>query len=857
MRLDLAVRHFFFVLLLAGVLLGQAAFAGTLVGTTTTLAVTPNPIVQGGNILFTVTVKASSGSVAPTGTANINLGSSTLFTVTLNSSGVGTETLPSGAVPVGTYPLTAVYAGNSTFSGSTSATVNATVQSPVTVTFQAVPNPVAVGQNVQFKATVTAKDGGGTPTGTATFYLGTNSLESATLSSGAATITLPTTGLPTGTYPISAKYNGDTLHAAGSSSATNVTLVSDVSITTTNTLIATDGSPYTETFNATGGTGSYTWSITSGSSALQGIGMSFSSGGVLSGTPGKTGSYQYTVQVKDVETGYTASAPYTLVVNAAPNGSTCAGSYTVSGTISYSGSKTGRIYIGTASNCGGGTQGTSISSAGAFTIRGVSPGTYSLQSFMDVLGYGVANAADPTGSSAAFTVSNSNVTGANITLTDPATVTLSSGPQLRGVAGFNSGAIAFSKEIENNGVEAATSYTLQWSTSSSFSSITGSKTFPATGNNSSAWIVTGNGLTNGTAYYFRAYGTSGGTAVSAYSSVYGPVTIGAPTGGNLVSGSVAFTGTATGPLYVGFLSQTTGGIYIDYVPNPATAQAYSVSVPSDTYQFFAVLDQNNDGVVDAGDVQDIAENGNDLTVTISGATENENLTLPSGNAFPLVNTFNTFNSNNGGNSSYYTYALQPQVYFLGKLPVAVTLLSSSNSDGANIVGPIDVANCQTSGSSCGHGYQFFYQGLPVSATAGDTYSFSVTYSDGSTETLTYTLPEVLNVYATNLAPTTGTTTSTTPTFTWTDPPNAANYEYQFFLNAINNDTGTTIWEIGQDLSGNGFPSTITSIPWGTDPTGEGDTPSVNSLIQGDDYQWQINVIDSYGNQTAAQVNYTP
>jgi hypothetical protein len=51
----------------------------------------------------------------------------------------------------------------------------------------------------------------GTPTGTVSFYYSTLLLGTSTLnSSGVATFTQATTGLPAGTYSLTAKYNGDT-----------------------------------------------------------------------------------------------------------------------------------------------------------------------------------------------------------------------------------------------------------------------------------------------------------------------------------------------------------------------------------------------------------------------------------------------------------------------------------------------------------------------------------------------------------------------------------------------------------------------------------------------------------------------
>ena len=73
--------------------------------------------------------------------------------------------------------------------------------------------------------------------------------------------------------------------------------------------------------------------------------------------------------------------------------------YTVTGTVSYSGSATGRIYLAMMNNgCGNLTPGTSVSSTGAFTIRGVPPGSYTLQAWMDNLNSGAQNASNPLGS---------------------------------------------------------------------------------------------------------------------------------------------------------------------------------------------------------------------------------------------------------------------------------------------------------------------------------------------------------------------------------------------------------------------------------------------------------------------------
>jgi Chitobiase/beta-hexosaminidase C-terminal domain/SdrD B-like domain len=521
--------------------------------------------------------------------------------------------------------------------------------------------------------------------------------------------------------------------------------------------------------------------------------------------------------------------------------------YTVSGTVAYSGAQTGRTYLSlNPTSCGGGgTVGTSISNKGAFTIRGVPPGGYTMQAFMDNLGIGAQNASNPAGSTAVSVVS-SNLTNQNVTLVDPASpVTITSAPTIQGASGFNAGAVALYKAITSNGIEQPTSYTLQWSTDPAFGFITGTKTFAANGTKADAWFFTG--LTNGTNLYFRASGSSAGTAVGPYSSIYGPVLIGAPTGGNTVTGSVSFSQTPTGPLYMGFLSQTNNNFYAEYFPSPASAQAYSIQVPSDTYNFFAILDQNGDGLIDAGDIQDATDNGatNNQSTVISGPTSNQNLTLPSANGIATVQT-QYYNSISPSGSSQ-GYGLNFKIAGLVKPIVAITLTS-----GPNLINPVDIAACA---SGCGNGSQIYFSLGTTAPNVGDSYTFSVTYSDGTTATLTATVTAVLNAFATSLAPQTGTSTSVTPTFSWTDPANSGNYIYSFSLCCSNN---SDIWDIpGQNSNANGFSNSISSIPWNTDPTGGGSTPSVGSLTLGTVYTWTVQVQDSNGNSDSTQVQYQP
>ena len=202
--------------------LGFAVAQDALTATTTTLSFSPNPVVSGNTTGISLAVKASSGTATPAGTVTVYLGTSKLITATLNGAGTATSSLPTTGVPAGSYSLTAVYSGSSAFATSTSPAVAVTVQSPVSVTLQTVPDPITAGQTAELDALVSATDGGGTPTGTVTFYLGTSALSTVTASNGQALLDVPTTGVPPGSYPLSAKYNGDALHGTGSSAATTI-----------------------------------------------------------------------------------------------------------------------------------------------------------------------------------------------------------------------------------------------------------------------------------------------------------------------------------------------------------------------------------------------------------------------------------------------------------------------------------------------------------------------------------------------------------------------------------------------------------------------------------------------------------
>jgi hypothetical protein len=623
---------------------------------------------------------------------------------------------------------------------------------------------------------------------------------------------------------------------------------------------ATINQNYSGAINASGGIGPYSFSVngsavpTDGTNVplADGLYVSNTGGNTLSigGTPTATGTVTLTnVTVTDSASHSAGPDTYTIAVI---NPSAV---YTISGTVSYSGSKTGWTYLQlNGNNCGGcgNNLGTSIATATpsgvAFIIHGVSPGTYTLQAFMDNLGYGGQNASNPVGSVANVTVTTSSVTGVSVTLGDPAAVTISSAPSWNssnGLGAFSGGALISYQTIQNNnGIEIPASYTIQWSTSSTFATVTGSTSFAATGRKN-PWIV--NGLTNGNTYYFRAQGVAG-SSTGPFSAISPGVLIGAPTGANTVSGQVTFSETAKGPLYAGFYDQSTGNFYAAVVGSkalpPTSPASYTVHVPTGSnYFFFGILDQNNSGLIDAPGQVSNTNGSNAAPVVINGNLTNENLTLPSGNAVATVNTQNQEVING---TTTYNYSIGLNVNGLIKLPVGVELTAESNP-GAVI--PVDIATGAFSGN---RSFSYYTSLNGATPKVGDTYTLHVTYSDGNSEDLIATIGAVLNAFATGLSPQ-GTGVRVQPNFSWTDPANASSYTYQFSLCC---DQNGTIWQIpANDTKSNGFSSSITSITWNVDPLGTGNLPNVSSLNGGTYYNWQIQASDANNNSAQVQVSF--
>ncbi|WP_405583027.1 Ig-like domain repeat protein [Streptomyces sp. NBC_01190] len=201
----------------------------TQAATATVLTSAPDPAVFGQTKTLTATVTpVLPGGGTPTGTVSFFDGVTLLGTATVIG---GVATLITSALTVGSHALTAVYSGSGSFTASTSPVDTQTVTQAATATvLTSAPDPAVFGQTKTLTATVTpVLPGGGTPTGTVSFFDGVTLLGTATVIGGVATLT--TSALTVGSHALTAVYSGSGSFTA-STSPVDVQTVSKANTTT-------------------------------------------------------------------------------------------------------------------------------------------------------------------------------------------------------------------------------------------------------------------------------------------------------------------------------------------------------------------------------------------------------------------------------------------------------------------------------------------------------------------------------------------------------------------------------------------------------------------------------------------------
>jgi uncharacterized repeat protein (TIGR03803 family) len=191
--------------------------------TSTALTASSAAVTAPSTVTLTATVTGSSGTI-PAGRVTFFNSANALVTVPLTN-GTAAYVAPTEGFPAGTYQITALYSGGSGDAASTSSVVSVTITPIETFTLLSAssssvtrPNPVSL------TATVFVQQGD-VPTGSVTFYYMNDILGTVRLnSSGEATLTIPTQGIPPGSYAITAKYNGGGSDTTSTSSPVTVTV---------------------------------------------------------------------------------------------------------------------------------------------------------------------------------------------------------------------------------------------------------------------------------------------------------------------------------------------------------------------------------------------------------------------------------------------------------------------------------------------------------------------------------------------------------------------------------------------------------------------------------------------------------
>jgi hypothetical protein len=202
----------------------QPASSTTLVqvverATTVALTSSQNPLATLASVTITATV-ANGGTAAATGTVSFSQDGAVVSTAPVSAS--GTATLQVASLPVGTHSFIASYSGDAIDLPSTSAQLSEVVQlRPTTDALTSSASSLTGGQQLTL-ISVVKWTGATTPTGTVTFFNGTNSLATAQLdSTGVATVTVLLSGT---SASISSAYAGDANYAASTSATALVTI---------------------------------------------------------------------------------------------------------------------------------------------------------------------------------------------------------------------------------------------------------------------------------------------------------------------------------------------------------------------------------------------------------------------------------------------------------------------------------------------------------------------------------------------------------------------------------------------------------------------------------------------------------
>ncbi|MBB3455021.1 hypothetical protein FHT86_003320 [Rhizobium sp. BK313] len=712
---------------------------GTASASGTSITYTPTASYAGPDS-FTYTATNGGGTSTPAtvtitvSPATISLGPSTLssgaigtaYSQTITASGGTapyTYTITAGSLPTGLSlsPTTGALSGTPTAAGPFNFTITATDSSTGTGPFTgsraysltvAAPTIVVSPTSLPSATAGTAFSQPLTASGGTGGY--TYSLTAGALPAG---VILSSAGVLSGTPTVAGPFNF-TVTATDSSTGTGpftgsqaytLTIAAPTITIAPGTLPAgTAGTAYSQTLTASGGTGSYTYSLLTGSLPL---GVALSPGGVLSGIPTMGGTFNFTVKAADGLT-FTGSQAYSISIGAPtititpatlPAG---AAGTAYSQPLTASGGTGGYTYSLTA---GALPAGVTLSSAGVLSGTPTAGGTFNF----------TITATDSSTGTGPFTGSQAYT----LTIAAP-TITITPGTLPAGAAGT-----AYSQPLTASGGTGGYTYSLT------------AGALPAGVTLSSAGVLAGTPTVAGPFHFtVTATDSSTGTGPFTGSQAY-TLTIAAPTitiaPGTLPAGTAGTaysqTLTASGGTGSYTYSLLTGSLPLGVALSPGGVLS-GIPTMGGTFNFTV---KAADGLTFTGS-QAYSISIGAPTITITPAT------LPAGAAGTAYSQPLTASGGTGG----YTYSLTA-----GALPAGVTLSSAGVLAGTpTVAGPFHftvTATDSSTGTGPFTGSQAYTltiaaptitiaPGTLPAGTAGTAYSQTLTAS-GGTGSYTYSL----------------------------------------------------------------------------------------------------------------------
>ena len=728
-----------------------------------------------GSMAYTLTVNAATITVAPASLPAATVGAA--YSQTITASG-GTSTysfaVTSGSLPAGLSLATnGALTGTATAGGSFTFTVTATDSSTgtgpytgsrtytltvnaATITVAPATLPAAT-VGAAYSQTITASGGtstysfavtsGSLPAG---LSLTTNGALTGTATAGGSfTFTVTATDSSTGTGP----YTGSRAYTLTVNAPT-------ITVSPTTLPAATVGVVYSQAITAGGGTSPYTFTISAG--ALP-AGLTLASDGTLSGTATAGGSFTFTVKAVDSTTGtgpYNGTRAYTLTVGAATitiapatlPSATVAAAYSQSvtasgGTAPYTYTKTaGTLPAGLTLATTGVVSGTPTAGGTfTFTVKAVDSST----------GTGPYNGSQVitlTVNAPTITVAPSTLPAATVAALYSQTITASGGTSTYTFA-KTAGSLPAGLTLASNGTLSGTptaggSFTF---TVTATDSSTG--TGPYTGSLSYTLTVTAATVTVAPASlpaatvgaaYSQTITASGGTSPYSFavtsgslpaglSLASGGVLSGTPTAGGTFSFTVTATDSSTGAgPYTGSMAYTltvnaaTITVAPASLPAATVGAAYSQTIKASggtsTYSFAVTS-----GSLPAG-----------LSLATNGALTG---TATAGGSFTFTVTATDSSTGTGPYTGSRTYTLTVNAATITVAPATLpaATVGASYSQTITASGGTSTYSFAVTSGSLPAGLSLATNGaLTGTATAGGSFTFTVTATDSSTGTGPYT-----------------------------------------------------------------------------------------------------------------------